>query len=181
MGPGRTAPALAACAGVLLAWAALFACAPSVRPWSTEIVVPAAPVEVASAGASPTPPPPPMAPTTCTRTVRLDTLDPETPSCNIHGLAAGDEGTLVLPCTGDGDAVARFSKYELRGVVSRGVLKLLHDRTEEFKDGCKWRFLQHLRGEASEGELEYEYEEEIVEVRGSCYSPCGGTGTVSTR
>jgi hypothetical protein len=179
MRTGRTAPALAATAGVL-AWAALLACAPSVRPWSTEIVVPAAaPVAVASGGAPP--PPPPAAPSTCTRSVHLDTLDPETPTCNIHGLAAGDEGTLVLPCKGDGEAVARFSKYELRGVVSRGVLELVHDRTEEFKDGCKWRFLQHLRGEAAEGELEYEYEEEIVLVRGSCYSPCGGTGAVSVR
>jgi hypothetical protein len=160
---------------------AALACAPSVRPLAAEIVVPTAPLAATIASAVAPPPPPPQTPSTCTRVVRLDTLDPETPTCSIHGLAAGDEGVLTLPCTGDGDAEARFPKYTLQGRVVRGSIELVHDRTEDFRDGCKWRFLQHVRGALEEGDLEYEYEEEIVEFRGSCYTPCGGTGAVSVR
>lgn len=118
---------------------------------------------------------------TCTKRIRLITVQPETPTCQVYGLAPGAEGTIQYPCTGSGIAQAHLAPpngdedetFDFSGSSTSGSMHLSNDHSEDIGDRCKWKFFQEIDGTIER--LHFRYHEQIESGSG-CYRPCGAVG-----
>jgi hypothetical protein len=145
---------------------------PSVEPFRNLVSVPtqapSSPRTVAEAGAS-------DAGGSCPMQVEVSRPHVDE-SCMLYEHVTGTKGTLTTRC-GDGPAEALFGETHFAGEMKQGSIDLVAEEEYDWRDGCRWRATQHIRGVVAHKQLVYKYSE--VPVRGvGCLDACGATAFV---
>lgn len=137
--------------------------------------------EVGDAGATPiviASPPPAGSRTQCTARLRAMPIKTNE-GCTLDERISKGSGTLVFPCSGEGEFEAVFGEHRFRGTASNGTLHLTLRTELDWDDGCHWETQQALRGtwsppgrDASRApKLVWTYEEHAVSGTG-CFASC---------
>jgi hypothetical protein len=148
----------------------------------------------------PTPPPParraspatetaaavcthPPAPTAsgplCTRRVVVASISRSSPSCFTDTVIEdGQQGTVTLPCEGDGPVTLRFGAAVFTGSQIGGSLEACDGTEFDWSDGCSWTSAQRVRGKVGSGELTFSYGEAPKAGQQHCAWACTATASV---
>lgn len=144
-------------------------------------VVAAVDIAEVDAGATPlviAPRPPVSSRSQCTATLRAMPIKTDE-GCTLDERISKGNGTLVFPCSGEGELEAVFGEHHFRGAARNGTLHLTLHTELDWDDGCHWETLQSLRGDWARGgrdggrapKLVWTYEEHAVSGTG-CFASC---------
>jgi len=117
----------------------------------------------------------------CAQELKAVRLTPSSSTCWVDEHVTSSNGVLTWPCAG-GRATAVFSGSTFLGEVSAdGKVDLTLETRFDFKDGCKWRSTQTIRGALKSDRLSYDYREEPLEGQSGCMAACRAAGEIRIR
>lgn len=98
------------------------------------------------------------------------------PSCMVDEKVGDKNGTLTVPCEGDGVARAEFGSSAFRGSVINGAVLLELETSYDWEDGCTWHTAQRIQGRLDQMDWTYGYREKVASGK-----DCGGSCVASAK
>jgi len=100
-------------------------------------------------------------------------------SCWVDALVHRVAGTLRFPCAG-GPIELVFGRHRFTGSVRHCSVEARAITVFPWRDGCKWRSEQRIRGALGRGRLRYSYREAPLPGQSGCWtSSCTATAELA--
>ena len=118
----------------------------------------------------------------CSRKVTVASFGVTRASCYVDTeVGHGAEGTLRVPCEGDGEATLTFGSMTFHGSIAGGRLDVCAGTEFLWEDGCVWTSAQRVSGSVADGVLVFGYGEAPKAGEAGCASACSASGSIDLR
>lgn len=115
----------------------------------------------------------------CSQRVTVASFQVVRASCYVDTeIEHGAEGTLYVPCEGDGEATLTFGSMTFEGSIAGGRIDVCAGTEFVWQDGCTWTSAQRVSGKLSDGVLAFAYGEAPKAGESGCANACTANGSI---